>query len=315
MNTVRAEVILGLPITTWRWQSAVQITPEKAKAILDNQPAQRPFSLLNVARLKIEIMEGRFRRTHQGLAFDENGLLRDGQHRLRACYEAGRSIEILACFNEPAPLFAHYDNGVTRTMGTTLYLAGKAETTKVGNGVTSAAKFIWAYDSGLNPSHSSGFYGAWNLTSVEEVLKTHKNIPAYVKMLDANRQVPYKKSVTAGLFTMFSEADPDMAKVFIDQCINGENIKKGDPAYTLRESILLHGNRQTMQDKAYKVARAWNAFYEGRTLSAIYGATRRKKANENGTDIYDEFPEIAGYFRPLRKAEGSKKDGNHEIDF
>jgi hypothetical protein len=313
MDTVRAEVILGLPITTWRWQTAVQITPEKAKAILEHQPAQRPVSRLNVARLKNEIIEGRFRRTHQGLAFDENGLLRDGQHRLMACYEAGRNIEILACFNEPAPLFAHYDNGIARTIGTTLYLAGKVETAKLGSGIVTAAKFIWAYDSGFNPAHPGAFSGAWNYTSLQAIMEDHSGIQNYVKMLDANRKIPYQKGMTAGLFTMFSEVDPFAAQVFIDQCLNGENIKKGDPAYTLRESILGHGNRQSMQDKVYKVARAWNAFHEGRKLANVYGGSR-KRSHENGMDIYDEFPEISGYQRPLKKAEKIKKDGNHEFD-
>ena len=314
MDIVRAEVILGMPVNPWRWQAVAQITPEKAKAILDHQPAQRPVSRLNVIRLKNEIIEGRFRRTHQGLAFDENGLLRDGQHRLLACYEAGRAIEILACFNEPAQLFTHYDNGVVRTLGTTLYLAGKVETSKMGSGVTSAARFVWAYDSGMNPSHSGGFNGTWNMNSLEETIRIHPSIPRHVKIMDSSRQIPYQKGMTAGLFTMFSEADKGMAEIFIDQCMNGENIKKGDPAYTLRESILYHGTRQSYQDKIYKVARAWNAFAEGRKLTNVYGGIR-KRSHDTGAHVYDDFPEIVGYQRPSKKVEINKKDIGREFDF
>jgi hypothetical protein len=296
MSAVRVEHIFGLPVLKHRWQRVITMTPEQARIIIANQPSQRPINRGNITKLRGEIMDGRFRLTHQGIAFDEDGLLRDGQHRLIACIECDTSIEVMANFNEPADLFTCYDTGTVRKVGTTLLLLGQVKSASIGNSVSGAAKFFWAYNNDRNPGHNGSVISGWNLEVMNKVLEKNPDIYRFVNELQSRRRVPYQVAPTAAMFTMFSQANEEKASVFIDQCLNGENIKKGDPAYTLRESILHYGQRQTPLDKMYKTARAWNAFYEGRKIDRVLGATRMS-GTSRATDGYDPFPEIAGYKR------------------
>ena len=303
MSAVRVENLFELPVLKHRWQKAITITPDKARIILINQPSQRPINRGNITKLRGEIMDGRFRLTHQGIAFDEDGLLRDGQHRLLACLECGVSIDVMASFNEPSELFTCYDTGTVRKTGTTLLLSGQVKSAAVGNAVAAATKFIWAYNNEMNPAHNGSVLVGWNFEVLNKVLELNPNILHFVAQLRSHRRVPYQMAPTAAMFTMFAKVDQQKAEVFIEQCLNGENIRKGDPAYALRESLMHYGQRQTALDKIYKVARAWNAFYEGRRIDRVMGATR-KVGNSHMPDGYDPFPEIAGYKREesLRRA-------------
>ena len=70
------------------------ITPEMAKAYLLRNKSNRKVSRQHVARLARCMKAGKFRLTHQGIAFDEDGNMIDGQHRLLAIIESGCSIQM-----------------------------------------------------------------------------------------------------------------------------------------------------------------------------------------------------------------------------
>lgn len=66
------------------------ITPEIAKRYLEKKaPQQRPVRKSWVARLAESMKNGTFHSTHQGIAFDTNGNLFDGQHRMMAVIQTG----------------------------------------------------------------------------------------------------------------------------------------------------------------------------------------------------------------------------------
>jgi hypothetical protein len=275
-----------------RFSRNVKITPEIAEHILNAQPAQRPVNRVNLDRLKQDMLAGKFVRTHQGVAFDENGLLSDGQHRLLACRETGVTIEVEAFFNEPRSLFSAYDKGTNRTLGTNLILSGLVDTKRIANSMASSLMFLWHYDSNRNPTfqHRQNF----DFEVASKVTARHPIVPVMVERVKNNRRVPFPIGFTSALFTLMYEADADKAEQFIHQCLSGELISKGDPAYTVRESIL--GVSQSQIERAYKIARAWNAFYEGRRLMFVYGSTVGRK--DTVVRTRDPFPEINGYNRP-----------------
>ena len=55
--------------------------------------------------------------THQGIAFDWNGNLLDGQHRLHAIIECGRTIRMQVTKNLDPEAFKYVDRGVNRNAG------------------------------------------------------------------------------------------------------------------------------------------------------------------------------------------------------
>lgn len=68
------------------------ITPEMAKAWLGLRGPNRRLKPGGVEKYAQDMREGRWRLTHQGIAFDKNGNLIDGQHRLSAIVMSGVSV-------------------------------------------------------------------------------------------------------------------------------------------------------------------------------------------------------------------------------
>ena len=79
-------------------------------------PKQRPLRPADVQLFKTLILTGRFKQTHQGIAFDVDGRLFDGQHRLEACVEADAAIEVQCTFNMDRDLFECLDRGRVRSL-------------------------------------------------------------------------------------------------------------------------------------------------------------------------------------------------------
>ena len=65
------------------------VTPEMAREWLKRNKNNRKLKIHKVAKLRDDLRHGRFRTTHEGLAFNCNGDLKDGQHRLTAIVEEG----------------------------------------------------------------------------------------------------------------------------------------------------------------------------------------------------------------------------------
>lgn len=72
------------------------ITPEYAMEVLEHHnPRNRSIAENTVNSYALDMKNGRWTLNHQGIAFDENGDLIDGQHRLWAVVFSGKTIEML----------------------------------------------------------------------------------------------------------------------------------------------------------------------------------------------------------------------------
>jgi hypothetical protein len=86
---------------------------------------QRSLSALRVSEYSREMLAGRWRLTHQGIALDPQGRLLDGQHRLRAVLEADLSqsgivVPMMVTVGVPRDTFAVMDSGRPRSAGSFL---------------------------------------------------------------------------------------------------------------------------------------------------------------------------------------------------
>ncbi len=83
-------------------RSRVQtITPARAAEWLEANTTNRPLSRPVVRSFAEAMRRGEWLVTHQGIAFDVNGVLVDGQHRLAAIIEADLPVQ-LTVFREVA---------------------------------------------------------------------------------------------------------------------------------------------------------------------------------------------------------------------
>jgi hypothetical protein len=89
----------------------IEITPEVAQQILDHHshPGNRVLRLRHRDGLAADMKAGRWRTTHQGIAFSRSGNLLDGRYRLWAIVIAGVPIKLHVVFNLDEDAFEAID--------------------------------------------------------------------------------------------------------------------------------------------------------------------------------------------------------------
>ena len=93
------------------------VTPEQATAWLENNYiGNRKVNTRRIQQWVGAMERGEWRITGQGLIFDWDGFLLNGQHRLRAVVELGKPVEFYCTFNEDPENFKIMDSGLPRSM-------------------------------------------------------------------------------------------------------------------------------------------------------------------------------------------------------
>ncbi len=100
-----------------------KITPSKAAEYLVQNFCNRPLAPPTVQKYVRLIQAGKFYVTHQGVAFDEEGRLRDGQHRLAAIVAANTSVSMLVTRGLSEEASLAIDDGRKRTDAHALSMA------------------------------------------------------------------------------------------------------------------------------------------------------------------------------------------------
>lgn len=93
-----------------------RITPQRAKELLEANRENRQLQKRQIAELAGQIEGGRWLLTHQGIAFDTNGRLVDGQHRLKAIVLANKPAELVVCRGLDPAAFPVVDQGRARSI-------------------------------------------------------------------------------------------------------------------------------------------------------------------------------------------------------
>lgn len=286
--SIRPESILGQP----RFEGAapatvtLTVTPEQAKAILDSQPdaipgsprPQRPFRKGNAMAFAYLIRTGRFSTTHQGIAFDLNGVLIDGQHRLAGCVAANLPITVMATFNLPRAAYAAMDRGINRSPSDDVATEGWA-TGQDATVLAAALKQLHNFDNGAAPWGSvfgRGVDGRRNTLASDEQAETlarHPQVRDVLKFAMQNKAKNIPASIVAFCYTLFRESDPELADAFMNSVALGADLHAGHPALALRNYVQSRiGNGQepvTRERVTLGILRCWNAYYEGRPMHKV----------------------------------------------
>ncbi len=101
------------------------ITPAQAGNWLKyNNPNNRPISKHVAERYCRDMNRGAFPTTHAPIAFDWNGNIGNGQHRLTAIVMSGKPQRMVVCRGENPANFPYFDRTKPRNAGDTLALMG-----------------------------------------------------------------------------------------------------------------------------------------------------------------------------------------------
>ncbi len=99
------------------WCCQVSVTPKMAADWLEQMNSKnRGLRSGTVARHAADMQAGRWVVSHQGIAFDEEGVISSGQHRLHACGRADVPMETLIFLNCPLAERKVIDQGALRNV-------------------------------------------------------------------------------------------------------------------------------------------------------------------------------------------------------
>jgi hypothetical protein len=94
----------------------IALTPELASKFLLKNTCNRRVRQPYVEQYARAMLAGEWRLTHQGLAFDSDGNLQDGQHRCMAVIASGVSIPTVVVHNMPIENYRVIDSSVARNL-------------------------------------------------------------------------------------------------------------------------------------------------------------------------------------------------------
>jgi hypothetical protein len=114
------------------------ITPEIAQNYLKHNVENRQDRRNEVDELAHKMRSGKWKENGEAFIFDKNGILKDGQHRLKACIKAKHSFNAVIVTDVDPDVMDTIDTGLNRTLADVLHLNGF----KSATGLASMVKAI-----------------------------------------------------------------------------------------------------------------------------------------------------------------------------
>jgi len=230
---------------------------------LDRPPGNRRLGRSWVQRLKLIIEDGRFRLTHQAGAFDTNGDLRDGQHRLFAVAETGIAIDMPFAFGVSPSAFPAMDVGSRRKGAQFLELDG----VKNANIVQAFVRLRHRLATKGDLLDDEGVYRVGMELNQGDLLQ---------RSIVAGFRLQPIAAVSAASFAFWrittESAARDRVDRFWDQLAEGYDLSRGDPILEVRRLLdrSKHATKkvhQTMQQTqtVFWICWAWDQWTEGQT--------------------------------------------------
>lgn len=249
--------------------SEVMVTPDVAKGWLKMNLRNRPLRQAHVAFLATAMREGKWVRNGDTIRFDDAGLLIDGQHRLAAVVQSGRSVLMDVVKGVDKAAFSTIDTGKKRSASDVLAIDGVKNSARVA----AAARLVNWYRN--RDKYEVPQNMVFTNRDVSEMVAGEPEIEAAVQL---SSSVRLTKDMTAGYsaaFYLIAKVGKQKAVEFNEAVSTGENLSAGDPALTLRNWAMtkIGASKSESRLKAYMwmwaTISAWNAWSGGDKLSKI----------------------------------------------
>lgn len=254
------------------------ITPQMAQEFLTKNISNRRMDKTAVSNYKRIIESGQFILSNDAICFGVNGVLLNGQHRLKACCESKTPFAAIVVYGMPIESYVVMDNGKNRSASDVLYVQG------VGNAALTAA--IIRRVLVLNRQRTAtGDLGSANKISNSEIEAEYQNHKGYWDDLSARTS---KISQHGRYHNLVKGSDIGSIVAYlnlslkhpIDRCYDFFEEIAGRVSPTnevitllqdrLRESKNFVGRRLSPFVIQKLIIKAWNAYITGKTYSRFF---------------------------------------------
>lgn len=257
---------LGLTVVEIKMRvEAETITPAMAAEYLKANTHNRPCSADRVADLAGAMKRGEWMDNGDAIRFSDDGVLLDGQGRLKACISAGVSFKTLVVRDLPREAFKTMDLGKKRNVADMLAIDGEKNTTKLAR----ALRFLMMYEGG---SYNGATYTPQQL---EECLIRHPNLRKWMTPSRQMYKVTGHGAVVLAVCYLGSLTRPQTAEEFMQLLLDGAGLEKGSPVLTLRDRLQQDRASTSKLPASYVsqlVIYAYNAFAKGDSRAILKGS-------------------------------------------
>lgn len=223
------------------FSATTTLTPGLAAVLLERNPDNRNIRQTKVFQYEADMRSGRWAFNGEPIIISREGLINDGQHRLRALVEANTTMPMLFVFGVDREARLTVDQGAGRTAGDFLGMEG-VENAAAAAGI---ARLVIA----IERERYARLYRESSVTNIE----VRKRVAADAEIAKAAHyaMTSYKSTrafappgVIGAAFYLLNDVHPSDAKEFMDHVCYGEDIRRDDPAYAVRDALLSLGRGQ-----------------------------------------------------------------------
>lgn len=240
------------------------ITPELAAEYLKANTSNRPCSPARIAELAGMMKRGEYMLNGDAIRFSEDGVLLDGQGRLKACIAAGVSFTTLVIRGLPRETFKTMDLGKKRNSADLFAIRGEKNTTKLSR----ALRFVLMYEAGAINGAS------YSPQQLEDCLSRHPGLRIWASTSTPIYKITGHGALVFSVCYLGSLTRPTTADDFLRLLVDGAGLEKGSPVLTLRDRLQQDRAATSKLPSSYVaqlVIHAYNAFAKGDTRAILRG--------------------------------------------
>lgn len=208
----------------------------------------------------------------QPVRFDVDGVLRDGQHRLLAVIESGRTIEFLVAYDLDPETYFVMDSGRARSIRDNV---GPRGVPNAGH-VVAVSGLVLRWRAGKLNRHEF----SPTVLEIEEFIEKTPEIQDAVA--DANR---VRRALPKAVISVYGAAwieantlDPERCTEMFELLYTGDIRGERHPIMVLRNMVIRYDakfdTRYRQWQKLWHVVRAWNAWRAGETIRHLQTPTK-----------------------------------------
>lgn len=250
--------------------SVQDVTPKLAERWLGKNDRNRHIRQRSVDSYARDMENGQWRLTGEAIKFSRTGRLLDGQHRLLAVVQSGRTVQMVVVKGLEDKVQEVIDSGAARTVGDALRMRGEG----LYSSLAAAARLALLYEIGSIDSSNVRL----THSEVLEFVDRNTDLRAAVEQAVSYRNhIDVPVSVLSLAVWRLNRVDPDDAFLFISQLAEKTDLKAGDAILALHNRLTeVRRNSRIMARADYLslIFRAWNRWRAGEKIANLPIRTR-----------------------------------------
>lgn len=241
------------------------ITVTIAGAWLERNQANRKIRQRAVDRYAADMANNTWRFTGESVKLDDAGNILDGQHRLLACVQAGKSFQTLVITGVKGEAQANMDSGVPRSVADMLRWRGEIDAFALAGSIGMFYRWMLGETGasrGLRPTNDQ----------MADMLARNPGLREAVRIKGRFKELRIAPSAIAPVIHMILIIEPELGEKFLAGLATGVNLGESDPAFMFRRWALNRAIRRERTEPVVYMAmliKSWNLWVMGKTVNQL----------------------------------------------